>query len=393
MATSCPASSRLAVRCRPMNPVPPRISTFIGDPRYRNTAQPERRDSAARSGGLSRRGGTNVTKRRFVNRRSLMSPQGVELSLPKDVIARFPPMDRYLIGVSGGRDSVALLHLLTNLGYRRLIVCHLDHQLRGRSSTADAKFVRGLARKLKLECELGRINVAMRARRKKQSIETAGRNARYEFFARIARRRRCRTIFLGHHADDLVETFLLNLFRGAGPTGLSAMRQIAAREVDGMELTIVRPLLGTTRQEIDAFSRTHRLKYRDDATNQTLVPLRNRIRHRIIPYVEKQLGRKICGALWRAAMISADEAELAEKLVDPLSAGSSQLGLKELREQPRALQRRTIHLWLQAQSIANLDFETIERVRALVEPDARQAKTNLPRDRHARRRAGKLFIE
>ena len=76
-----------------------------------------------------------------------------------------------------------------------------------------------------------------------------------------------------------------------------------------------------------------------------------------------------------------------------LSAGSSELGLKELREQPRALQRRTIHLWLQAQSIANLDFETIERVRALVEPDARQAKTNLPRDRHARRRAGKLFIE
>ena len=322
-----------------------------------------------------------------------MSPQGVELSLPKDVIARFPPMHRYLVGVSGGRDSVALLHLLTNLGYGRLIICHLDHQLRGRSSTADAKFVRDLARKLKLECELSRINVAVRARRKKQSIETAGRNARYEFFARIARRRRCRTIFLGHHADDLVETFLLNLFRGAGPTGLSAMRQIAAREVDGMELTIVRPLLGTTRKEIDAFLKTHRLKYRDDATNQTLVPLRNRIRHRIIPYVEKQLGRKICGALWRAAMISADEAELAEKLVDPLSAGSSELGLKELREQPRALQRRTIHLWLQAQSIANLDFETIERVRALVEPDARQAKTNLPRDRHARRRAGKLFIE
>ena len=173
----------------------------------------------------------DVTKPRFVNRRSLMSPQGVELSLPKDVIARFPPMHRYLIGVSGGRDSIALLHLLTNLGYRRLIVCHLDHQLRGRSSTADAKFVRGLARKLKLECELGRINVAVRARRKKQSIETAGRNARYEFFARIARRRRCRTIFLGHHADDLVETFLLNLFRGAGPTGLACGIELQNRGV------------------------------------------------------------------------------------------------------------------------------------------------------------------
>ena len=92
-------------------------------------------------------------------------------------------------------------------------------------------------------------------------------------------------------------------------------------------------------------------------------------------------------------MISADEAELAETLVDPLSASSRELGVKELRALPRALQRRTIHLWLQARGIANLDFEAIERVRALVQPDVRQAKTNLPRDRHARRRAGKLFLE
>jgi hypothetical protein len=92
-------------------------------------------------------------------------------------------------------------------------------------------------------------------------------------------------------------------------------------------------------------------------------------------------------------MISADEAEWAETLVDSPSTAKKELSLTELREQPRALQRRTIHLWLQARGIANLDFETIERVRALVEPDARTAKTNLPHDRHARRRAGKLFLE
>src|SRR5436190_6575685 len=322
-----------------------------------------------------------------------MSSQGVTLSMAKEVLVRFPPTRRYLIGVSGGRDSVALLYGLTSLGYKRLIVCHLDHQLRGRASSADAQFVKALAKKLKLECEIERANVAVLARRTKQSTETAGRTARYEFFARIPRRRRCRAIFLGHHADDLVETFLLNLFRGAGPTGLGGMRQVATRTVNGVELTIVRPLLGTTRDEIDAYLKTHRLEYRDDATNRTLEPLRNRIRLRIIPYVEKQLGRKVGRTLWRAAMISADEAELAERLVDPLSANSSELGVKELRERPRALQRRTIHLWLQARGIVNLDFETIERVRALIEPDASHAKTNLPRDRHARRRAGKLFIE
>ena len=315
------------------------------------------------------------------------------LSLPNEITARFPPSRRYLIGVSGGRDSVALLHCLTSLGYQRLIVCHLDHRLRGRLSMADAKFVKALAKKLNVECEIARTNVAALARRTGESIETAGRNARYEFLARIARRRRCPTIFLGHHADDLVETFLFNLFRGAGPGGLGAIRRIATRQVDGVQLTLVRPFLGIAREEIDAYLKAHRLKYRNDATNETLGPLRNRIRHRIIPYIERQLGRNIRGALWRAAMISADEAELAETLVDPLSASSRELGVKELRALPRALQRRTIHLWLQARGIANLDFEAIERVRALVQPDVRQAKTNLPRDRHARRRAGKLFLE
>ena len=315
------------------------------------------------------------------------------MKISREVIARFAPTRRYLVGVSGGRDSVALLHALVDLGYGRLLVCHLDHQLRGRSSVADAKFVKSLAAKLNLECEIGRTDVAALARRTKQSIETAGRAARYEFFARVARRRRCRAIFLGHHADDLVETFLLNLFRGAGPTGLGGMRQISTREIGRLHLTVVRPLLGITRGEIDAYIKMRRFKFRDDATNQTLVPLRNRIRHRIIPYIEKQLGRKVGRALWRAALISGDEAEWAEKLVDSPSTRSSELPVRELQKQPRALQRRTVHRWLQAHGITNLDFETIERVRALLEPNATVAKTNLSRGRHVRRRAGKIFLE
>ena len=322
-----------------------------------------------------------------------MFSQGVTLSLPRELITRFPLTRRYLIGVSGGRDSVALLDTLTGLGYRRLIVCHLDHQLRGRASRADAKFVTILATKLKLECETGRTDVAGLARRTRQSLETSGRNARYEFFAAIARRRRCRTVFLGHHADDLVETFLLNLFRGAGPAGLSAMRPVLTRPVNGVPLTIVRALLGISRDEIDSYIRERHLKYRDDRSNDSVAPMRNRVRHRIIPYIEKQLDRKVRQSLWRAATIAADESELAETLVDSPLTGESELELKQLRQQPRALQRRTIHLWLQARGIASLDFETIERVRALVEPGSREAKTNLPRDRHARRRAGKLFIE
>ena len=316
-----------------------------------------------------------------------------ELAIDPKILATFPPSRRYLLGVSGGRDSVALLHDLAARGYDRLIVCHLDHQLRGLVSNADAHFVKRLAASLKAEYELGRTDVAALARQSKQSIETAGRTARYEFFARVARRRRCRTIFLGHHADDLVETFLLNLFRGAGPVGFGSMREVASRKVGGVELQIVRPLLAVSREEINAYLREHRLEFRDDATNETLEPVRNRLRRRIIPYIEKQLGRKVRRALWRAAVLAADEIDWLATLVDSEQSLGVELEVKKLRAQPRALQRRTIQQWLQSRGVSDLDFETIERVRALLDAKSKTAKTNLPQDRHARRRAGKIFVE
>jgi len=309
------------------------------------------------------------------------------------VLSQFPQKQRYLIGVSGGRDSVALLHQLFDLGYRRLIVCHLDHQLRGRASQADAKFVERLAARLHCQFEIDQTDVGALARGSKQSLETAGRMARYEFFARVARRRRCKTIFLGHHADDLVETFLMNLFRGAGPAGFGGMREISSRRVSGAELRIVRPLLGVWREEIDQYVKARRLKYREDVSNESLGPVRNRVRRRLIPYVEKQLGRKVRTTLWRAALIAADEAEWIEGLVDSKQFETEQLDTTALRAQPRALQRRIIQRWLQVHGIAELDFDLIERVRGLLDPDATTAKTNLPRDRHVRRRAKKIFIE
>jgi tRNA(Ile)-lysidine synthase len=171
------------------------------------------------------------------------------------------------------------------------------------------------------------------------------------------------------------------------------MREVASRKVDAVELQIVRPLLGVWREEINAYVKERCLEFRDDSTNETLDPLRNRVRRRIIPYVEKQLGRKVGRALWRAAVIAADETEWVTTLIDTKDPEGSDLSVKRLRVQPRALQRRTIQQWLQSRGVADLDFDTIERVRALVDPEAKPAKTNLPRDRHARRRAGKIFVE
>ena len=303
------------------------------------------------------------------------------------------PGARYLIGVSGGRDSVALLHWLVECGYNKLIICHLNHRLRGRSSRADAIFVQKLAAKYGVDLALGAIDVRALAVRTKQSIETAARDARYKFFAQVAKRRRCRTIFVGHHADDLVETFLINLFRGAGPGGLSAMRGVSIRKIDNVKLQIVRPLLGVSREQIDDYVRKHRLKFREDASNKNLAPLRNRIRHGIIPEIEKQLGRNVRGTIWRAATIAAEEENFFEALLPDKLSKLAALAVKPLRAMPIAVQRRMLHEWLRARDVPDLSFDLVERVRALLDLSNRAAKTNLPQDRHVRRRAGQIFIE
>jgi tRNA(Ile)-lysidine synthase len=309
----------------------------------------------------------------------------------------FPPESRYLIAVSGGRDSVALLHWLGGLGYKRLVVCHLNHRLRGRSSDADARFVKGLVERYSqglgasIRFELGSANVRALAKKQKMSIETAAREARYAFFAEIAGRQNCGTIFVAHHADDLVETFLINLFRGAGGAGLAAMRETSTRRIDSIDLTIVRPFLSVWRKEIDDYVREHRLRFRDDATNKNLTPLRNRIRHRIVPYLEKMLGRNICKSIWRTAMIAAEEEKWIEnELQDSTDAN---LSVVKLRALPIALQRRLLLKWLRAQKVSDVGFDAIERVRSLADSDARIAKVNLSENRHARRRAGRIFIE
>ncbi len=303
----------------------------------------------------------------------------------------FPSNARYLIGVSGGRDSVALLHWLTNLGYKKLTVCHLNHELRGRSSAADARFVEKLAARCGVDFEFASANVRAIAKKKKNSIETAAREARYSFFAETAKRRCCHTIFLGHHADDLVETFLLNLIRGAGLTGLAAMRDVSTREIDGVDLTIVRPLLSVWRSDIDRYVQEYHLRFREDATNKNLATTRNRIRNRIIPCLEKILNRNIRQNIWRTATISAEEEKWLDNEVP--DSTDADLSVPKLRALPVALQRRAILKWLRAQNISEVSFDVIERVRSLADREAPIAKVNLPRDRHVRRRAGRIFIQ
>ena len=306
----------------------------------------------------------------------------------------YPPGDRYLVGVSGGRDSVALLDGLTAAGYRRLVVCHLDHGIRGASARADARFVQRLADQLKLKAVCERADVPTQARQQKLSLETAAREARFKFFAAAASRRRCRTLFLAHHADDQVETFLLNLLRGAGPAGLAAMASESERTVGRRTLRIARPLLAVWRAEIDAYVRAGGLKWREDATNADPAhATRNRLRVEVVPLLEQTMGREVKPLLWRTAdVLGAEETWITGMLAeDGMVAGP--LSWHELARQPIAKQRRLVRAWLLKSGVPRIGYEEVERVRSLLLLDGGPAKINLPAEWYARRRQGLLTLE
>lgn len=318
-----------------------------------------------------------------------MKRKEIEIWLP--LLRTLKPESRYLVGVSGGRDSIVLLQLLIDAGFSNLIVAHLDHRLRGRASTADARFVERTARRLKLKCEIGATDVQELAKKEKGSLELAGRQARHTFFEKTSRKHRAVGVFLGHHADDLVETLLINLFRGTGLAGLASLREKSEIIIRKRRLILLRPLLHVWRDEIDGFVAKRALTFREDASNTDTLPLRNRIRRRVIPYLERTLERNVRQSLWRCAMIAAEEEALIDALI-PAHANTT-MSVVELRELPVAAQRRAVANWLRANSVAHAGFDVVERVRSLVEVNALAAKVNLPRDRHVRRRAKKLFIE
>ena len=320
----------------------------------------------------------------------MKAQQPIRLIDQTKLLRDFPPSKRYLIGVSGGRDSIALLNLLVEFGYKKLVLCHLNHQLRGAASRSDARFVEKVARNLGLDCEIGSTDVGVLAKRSKLSIETAARFARLAFFVEVARHRRCSRIFLAHHADDLVETALLNLFRGAGPAGVAALRGVSVYRIGDTKLTIIRPLLAIWRKAIDAYISQQRLAFREDKTNARLDSSRNRIRHRILPYIEKTFGRDVRNAIWRTAVIWADEEALLDSM---LPSAGVKLDVGPLRELSVALQRRALLRWLQQRETPNITFDLVERIRALLEPSSLTAKVNLPGNRYVRRQAKKIFIE
>jgi tRNA(Ile)-lysidine synthase len=301
------------------------------------------------------------------------------------------------LAVSGGADSVALLHLMAPLCRRRgiaAVVLHLDHGLRGATSAADRDFVRGLAAAAGLSCASACARVA---RRPGLSLEMAAREARLDFFRRSAAAERLDAVATGHHADDVAETLLLRLARGAGATGLAGLRPVSVlRDGNGVCLRLIRPLLGLRRAELRAWLQRQGLAWREDASNRDTAIARNAVRRHLLPRMRKVWGDDFARLAARSAEILREEDDFLEHLAAEWLRARTREGaglpLEELRTLPLALRRRVARAWLRAQGAAPATgFASVERMLDGVRRGAENWQTTLP-GRLRLRRQGDLML-
>jgi tRNA(Ile)-lysidine synthase len=303
------------------------------------------------------------------------------------------PADGILVAVSGGPDSVALLHVLNGLReelHLSLEAAHLQHGIRGADAADDAQFVRRLAERLKLPFHLKELNLPhLKTEAGKGNLEELARAERYKFFAAVAAERGLGKIATAHTQDDQAETVLMWLLRGCGMTGLGGMspvRRVLPADGAAKELVVIRPFLEVSKAEILRYLEAREISYRRDATNSDLSLLRNWIRLELLPVLESRAGARLSARLSRQAELFRDENEYLDALaahdlreMQRLS-GREGLNRREFVCRHPAMQRRVMRLWI-AQTRGHLraiDHVHIEKLVRLIAWGPPQARLPIP---------------
>ena len=266
-----------------------------------------------------------------------------------------------MIAVSGGLDSMVLLEVLHRLAARhdwRLGVAHFNHGLRGAESDDDEKFVKEQAAKRRLRCVAEGGDSGALARREGLSLEMAARRLRHAFLARTANALKVRTVALAHHADDQAELFLVRLLRGAGGEGLAGMNWSDPSPADSA-VKMIRPLLGRSRAELRAFAVEQGIAWREDATNAQLGPLRNRVRHKLIPLLSLEFQPAITRSILRTMEIIGAESNFVRRAAEQWLGRSRRSDFDKLHP---AVQRQAIQIQL-LKMCAVPDFGLVEQLR------------------------------
>lgn len=267
-----------------------------------------------------------------------------------------PRGSRVLCALSGGADSVCLLHWLARQEDLTVCAAHFNHQLRGEEADGDEAFVRALCERWNIPLTVGRGDVKTFARTEKRSVEEAGRVLRYQFLRQTAQAEGCDLIATAHNTDDNAETMLLSLLRGTGLTGLTG--------IPPRRGNLIRPLLGTTRQEILSYLDRHDLPHREDSSNSDETYARNKLRAQVMPVLRQLNGRAVEHMANTAAQLTEIDRyldETARGLLAPAeeSPGQVSLPVEALSQAPGVLRPRMIFQLLDRLGVGRRDIRSV----------------------------------
>ncbi len=299
------------------------------------------------------------------------------------------PNEAVVVGLSGGRDSVALLRLLLMHGVS-VSACHVHHGIRGEEADADAAFCRHLCENLNVPYAEYRVDVPLLVQKTGNSLETEAREQRRRLLAEHVRSVGLQAVALAHHADDQAETALFNLCRGAA--GVRGMKPVYRSE----GIAWWRPLLYCRRSEITTWLRTIGQNWRDDSTNSSpLGSTRNKLRLLILPELSSALERDVVPLIARSARVQGEVAEALDEALSllPLTDPQGRLYLPFLVGKSESFRRAVVHFFLKSRGVPELSERIVSDVCAILAPDAAMHCCNLPGGLIARRSHRRLRID
>lgn len=272
---------------------------------------------------------------------------------------------KYIVAVSGGVDSVVLLHMLTREPGLELIVAHFDHGIRG-DSADDAKFVGELAESYGLPFEAERVELGADA------SEAEARTARYAFLKRVQQKHQAASVITAHHEDDIIETAVINMLRGTGHRGLHSLKS---------RPEILRPLLHLKKADILEYAKEHNLKWHEDSTNADTKFLRNKIRSAVIPKGDAEWRFKMLGHIEKAGVLGEKlDREIDTLLSYAMRSGQATLSRSWFVKLPHKVASEVIVALLRRLKVANIDQHMVERLTLQIKTAKPGKKLDIDKD-------------